>query len=139
MIKVMITSTPIRKRATYRASTETAKMIISQPIMQGTAVKIRMVFRPTTLVKYAKGIAPTTQPTPSAATIQELSSGVMGMGESAANSLGMVGAAHPTPRPARVKDTEAGREKQRSITFMGKFNDTNTKKERREVRERITG
>jgi hypothetical protein len=35
----------------------------------------------------------------------------MGMGESSANSIGMVGAAHPTPRPARVKAIDAAEER----------------------------
>lgn len=71
-----------------------------------------------------------TQPTDSIATIQELSSAVMGMGESAANSLGMIGAVHATPRPAMVKVIEAEREIQRqSVTYMGKCNTKKREKE----------
>jgi hypothetical protein len=35
----------------------------------------------------------------------------MGIGESSANSVGMVGAVHPTPRPARVKAIDAAEER----------------------------
>jgi hypothetical protein len=63
----------------------------------------------------------------------------MGMGESAASSFGIVGAAHPTPSPARVKDIDAGREKQReTVASMGKCNGRDVKKERGTDREMKT-
>lgn len=51
-------------------------------------MKIRMAFRLTMLVKYARGITAATLPNGSVATIQELRSAVIGMSESAASSLG---------------------------------------------------
>jgi hypothetical protein len=107
MTNVVMTSTPIRNLPTYRASTETANVIVSQAKRQGIAVEIRIVFRPITLLKYARGNTATMQPTDSIDTIQEPSSADIGMGESAASSLGSIGAVHDTPRPANVKDIDA--------------------------------
>lgn len=110
-VKAMVICTPIRKGVTYKASTETTEIVVSQAIRQGAVVKIRMFLQPATFLICARRMTCNTEPSDSISTILDSSSADMEIGGSAASSMSMVGVTQATPRPARLNPTEAEEKK----------------------------
>jgi len=90
---------PAINRATYSSQTVVAKKIIAQLMMNGTASAAMVGFRPNMSAPLPAGIDPMIAPIAISDPTHDPCSGVIGILESAASSLGKTGEVHASTVP----------------------------------------